>query len=152
MKSNASCWMALALLLVSHAGHADFPSPREVVEARMKALNENDLQSFLALYAEDVEIFVYPDIPLSSGRDRLAEIFSPLFAAGDVAVVVESVIAVDSFVVVERTFSFGDVSEPGVAIYEVREGLIRSVSFVRDTRRAKTIQRANELQRGNRSP
>lgn len=107
----------------------------------MAALNARDLAAFLRLYADDVEVLVYPATPLTSGKAALAELFEPLFASGDVEVQVHHLAAVDSFVIVERTFSYHRISEPGVAIYEVRDGLITRVSFVRDSRRAEQVPR-----------
>ena len=118
------------------------PSPEAVVTARMAAVNANNLDAFLATYADDVEIFVYPAAPLTMGKARLKGLFEPLMAAGDLAVEVSRMITVDSLVVVERVFSFGNVSEPGVALYEVRDGLIQRVTFLRNTRRARQVPRA----------
>ena len=116
-------------------------SPLETVQARMDALNDHDLTRFLATYAEDVQIFIYPNTPLSSGKKNLSDIFGPLMAAGDVEVAVLSMQAAEAYVVVDRVVSYGDVSEPGIAIYEVRDGLIRSVTFLRDSRRAPRVPR-----------
>jgi hypothetical protein len=131
----------LCLSISAFAAEACAASPREVVEARMRALNEHDLEAFLGTYSEEVRIYVYPDQLLTTGRSGLESIFGPMMAAKDGSVELHRVIAVDSFVIVERTFSYGDVSEPGVAIYEVRDDLIRSVRFVRDGRRATRIPR-----------
>ena len=119
----------------------DGPPPLAVVEARMDALNDHDLTRFLATYAEDVQIFLYPNTPLSSGKKNLSDIFGPLMAARDVEVTVLSMQAAEAYVVVDRVVSYGDVSEPGIAIYEVRDGLIRSVTFLRDSRRAPRVPR-----------
>lgn len=137
----------LPLLVVLIAGTAPSfaqlaeQSPTEVVKARMQALNEHDLAAFLGTYADGVQVLIYPDTPLSSGKEHLSSIFAPLIAAKDVDVKVLSMLAADAYVVVDRVVSYGDVSEPGIAIYEVRDGLIQSVVFLRDTRRAQRIPR-----------
>ena len=59
---------------------------------------------------------------------------------GEMKVEVGQTMVADSFVVVESTSSFGDTKETGTAIYEVRDGLIRSVRFLRDTLRAKRVE------------
>ena len=45
-------------------------------------------------------------------------------------------LSADGYVVVESTTTFADAIEKGLALYEVRDGLIRRVSFLRDNRRA----------------
>ena len=136
-------WLLLVLstlLSVSFAQEAA-RSPLETVQARMDALNDHDLAHFLGTYADDVQIFVYPNTPLSAGKKNLSDIFGPLMAARDVQVTVLSMQAAEAYVVVDRVVSYGDVSEPGIAIYEVRDGLIRSVTFLRDSRRAPRVPR-----------
>lgn len=136
-----------ALLLIALAAHvsvADTPprSPQEVVEARMAALNAHDIEALMALYAEDVAVTVFPGRPLTSGRPALRELFASLIDAGDVDVTVSAMLVSGSFVVVERTFSYGDVSEPGVAVYRVEDGRITHVEFLRDSRRAQRLDRS----------
>ena len=40
------------------------PTPVEVVSTRMTLYNEHDLEAFLALYSEGIEIFTYPELRL----------------------------------------------------------------------------------------
>ncbi|MEO0421872.1 MAG: nuclear transport factor 2 family protein [Pseudomonadota bacterium] len=129
----------LLLLLSAHASNAQ--SPQEVVTARMDALNAHDLSALMDLYAEDVVISVFPGTPLTSGRGALRELFASLVETGDAEVTVTSMLASGPFVVVERTFSYGQVSEPGIAVYRVEGGLITHVEFLRDGRRAKRVDR-----------
>lgn len=116
-------------------------APIDVVSARMRALNDHDLETFLSLYADDVAITVYPGVPLSSGKSALGDIFEPLMKSGNVAVNVTGMLAAESFVIVERTLIYEDVGEPGIALYRVENGLITAVEFLRDTRRAQVQPR-----------
>lgn len=107
-------------------------TPLEIVNRRMSAYNRHDLAGFLDLYADDVAISTYPDKSLGSGREHLGSIFEPMFAEGIVEVTVHHQIAKDSFVVNHETVTDGSGSTEYVSIYEVEDGLIQSVGFVRD--------------------
>lgn len=118
----------------AQAAGATAPSgtPLEVVNQRMDAYNRHDLPSFLALYSEDIEIFTYPDRSLGGSKQHLASIFGPMFEAGEVRVELHHQIEKDRYVVNHETVHDGDSTTEYVSIYEVEEGLIQSVRFVRD--------------------
>lgn len=124
--------VGMLLLAASGAGADETLSPREIVDARMEAYNDHDLASFLELYADDVEIFTYPDKALTVGKVGLRSIFEPMFKEGVVKVTIHSQIEKDSYVVNHETVDYGGEEIEYVSIYEVRGGLIRSVRFVRD--------------------
>jgi hypothetical protein len=65
-----------------------------------------------------------------------------MFELGDVEVEVSQQLVSDSFVVSASITSFSDKSETTVAIYEVRNGLIQSVKFLRDQLRATQSKRS----------
>lgn len=114
--------------------------PVEVVNKRMRALNDHDFDRFVSTYADDVVFGVYPDLELGRGHAHVKFVFSQAFSKRQVSVEVHRVIQADRFVIVESTTSFANGTETGVAIYEVRDGRIRSVRFVRDGRRAKRVK------------
>ena len=98
----------------------------------MSTYNSHDLDAFLELYAEGVEVFTYPDRSLGGGVDHMRSIFAPMFEEGEVHVTIHHQIAKDSYVVNHETVSAGGSTTEYVSIYEVRDGLIQSVRFVRD--------------------
>ncbi len=107
-------------------------TPLDIVNRRMSAYNRHDLGAFMDLYADGIEIFNYPDRSLGGGRDHLRSIFEPMFEEGVVHVEIHHQIAKDTYVVNHETVSYGDTDTEYVSIYEVRDGLIQSVRFVRD--------------------
>ncbi|HIE99387.1 MAG: nuclear transport factor 2 family protein [Fuerstiella sp.] len=131
------CTLCLTDLL---SAEESTPTPLDVVKKRTSALNDHNLESFLATYAEDVAVFVYPDRPLGKGKAHVRKIFAPMIKKRNVHVEIDRTMTADSFVVVEMRTSFGDIAEPSVAIYEVRDGLIQSVRFLRDSIRARQIE------------
>ncbi len=107
-------------------------TPLEVVNLRMKAYNEHDLDVFMSTYADDVEIFTYPDRSLGKGRARIRDLFEGMFRDDAPRVEIHHQMAKDGYVVNHETVMTGDQETEYVSIYEVRNGLIQSVRFVRD--------------------
>ena len=107
-------------------------SPLDVVNQRMSAYNSHDLTAFMALYSDDIEVFTYPDKSLGKGKKHLRSIFEPMFQDGVVQVEIHHQIAKDKYVVNHETVSNGANATEYVSIYEVSDGLIQSVRFVRN--------------------
>lgn len=107
-------------------------SPLEVVNLRMRAYNEHDLDVFLSTYSEEVEIFTYPDRSLGKGKKHIKNLFEDLFQEGSVHVDIHHQITKDGYVINHETVVSGEEKTEYVSIYEVRKGRIRSVRFVRD--------------------
>ncbi len=138
--------LVLAILLpgLTHAHASEQATPLTVVNKRTKALADHDFDIFMSTYAENVEIFVYPDKPLGKGKEHVRTLFAPMFKAGEVEIEVTHQLVSDSFVVCASTISFADKSETTVAVYEVRDGLIQSVRFLRDNLRATQFKRTTD--------
>lgn len=108
-------------------------SPLEVVNLRMQAYNEHDLDAFLSTYSAGIEVLTYADgKSLGKGKNHIRNIFESLFQEGSVRVDIHHQIAKDSYVINHETVVSGGQETEYVSIYEVRDGLIRSVRFVRD--------------------
>lgn len=107
-------------------------SPLEVVNLRMKAYNEHDLAAFLSTYADDVEIFTYPNRSLRKGKKGIKKLFGEMFQDTSLRVEIHHQIAKDGYVINHEAVFSGDQQTEYVSIYEVRKGLIKSVRFVRD--------------------
>ena len=125
------------LILPQAAKPENVPPPTEIVNERNRALNAHDLDSFLATYADDVAIYVYPSKKIGDGKQHIRKIFSLYIEKKEVSTRVISTLEADGYVVVESATTFGKKIESGIAIYEVRDGKIISVRFLRDTLRAK---------------
>ncbi len=145
MRINALHLVLVILLLGLTDAHAsEQATPLGVVNKRTKALADHDFGDFMSTYAENVEIFVYPDKPLGKGKEHIRTLFAPMFKAGEVEIEVTHQLVSDSFVVCESTISFADKSETTVAVYEVRDGLIQSVRFLRDNLRATQFKQTTD--------
>lgn len=125
----------ILLAVVSiNAQAADHPkAPLDVVNARMAAYNNHDLTSFLNTYSDSIQIFTYPNIPLGKpGKEHLAFIFEPMFKEKSVSVKIHSQITQGKYVINHETVTYDKSTQKYVSIYEVENGLIKSVQFLRE--------------------
>jgi hypothetical protein len=106
----------------------------EIVQAQVDAYNRHDLEGFLSFYADDAKIFDYPDRPLFSGKDAMRERYRKLFEpAPQLRASILHRIAFDRFVIDQEKVTGradGQVIEV-VAIYEIKDGRIATVTFLR---------------------
>ena len=125
--------LGLVLVVSSHFAIAKTEGPAlEIVNKRMQAYNEHDVNKFLATYSEEVQIFNYPDTAIGKkGKGHLQSIFEPMFEKKSVRVEALSQIEYGNYVVNEEIVYYEGVATRYVSIYEVKDGLIFSVRFLR---------------------
>lgn len=104
----------------------------EVVNKRMDLYNRHDFDEFIKLYADDVKIYTYPEKLLGTGTDNITSIFKPKFSDKSIQVVIISQMNNGDHVINHEIVTEDGVDTKYVSIYEVEDGLIRSVKFVRD--------------------
>lgn len=107
-------------------------TPLEVVNARMAAHNDHDLEKFMATYSDSIQIYDFPDTPLGSrGKDHIKNIFATLFKNNSVKTTVKSQMVNGKYVVNrESVIREGKITEY-ISIYEVENELIQSVRFIK---------------------
>ena len=123
------------LLLLSHQTFSQEveSSPIDVVNARMLAYNNHDLEAFLNTYSDYIEVYTYPDIKLGkSGIGQISAIFKPMFKEGGISVKIHSQISNGNYVINHETVTYNGIGKKYVSIYEVVNGKILSVRFVRE--------------------
>ena len=104
----------------------------EIVNLRMQSYNDHNIDKFMSAYSENVKIYTYPDKELATGKPHIKSIFEPMFKEKNVGVKIHHQIAKDSYVINHETVTVDGKDTEYVSIYEVRNGLITSVRFVRD--------------------
>ncbi|WP_100613739.1 nuclear transport factor 2 family protein [Confluentibacter citreus] len=126
----------LVLFLLTGFGFAQEQNsitlPLEIVNKRMELYNQHNFSEFIKLYADDVEIYTYPDILLATGSDNITSIFQPKFNAKSIRVEIINQMNNGNYVINQEIVTEDGVETKYVSIYEVKEGLIKSVKFVRD--------------------
>jgi hypothetical protein len=124
------------LALCSYAGLSQTQkvatSPLEVVNQRMDFYNHHDFEKFIRLYSDSVKVYTYPDKFLAAGKDNLASIFKPKFSSKSIQVKIITQINNGNYVINQEVVTENGMDTKYVSIYEVKDGLIFSVRFVRD--------------------
>ena len=111
-------------------------SPADLAQRQLDAYNARDLEAFLACYAEDCVVSAHPSgDTMLEGREAMRVRYGRLFAEHPdlhctlLARVEHDVFAIDHEHVVGIK---PNAIVYAVAMYEVREGLIQRVWFLRD--------------------
>ncbi len=113
---------------------ATAPTPREIADRQLVAYNAHDLGAFLALHAHDA---VLADLPsgqvVCAGRDAMRDLYSQRFANPKLYCRVHVKLEIAGFAV-DRETLYGLPGGPIdiLALYDVRDGLIRRVFFLRE--------------------
>ena len=107
-------------------------TPLEAVNARMNHFNQHDLAAFLNAYHKDVKIYTYPSKLLGKGSNRLASIFEADFNEKNIHVEIINQMSNGPYVINHEIVTRANKETKYVSIYEVKNGLITSVRFVRE--------------------
>lgn len=108
---------------------------RALVERQLEAYNSKDLEAFLALFSDSVEVLIYPNIPRSKGKAALRESFSKFFSeSGDLhSEVLQRIVTGNVVIDQEKITGFSKDNEGEfyvTAIYTVSDGKIVEMRFI----------------------
>lgn len=126
MIRSLSCLLMPALLLA--APTPKNLSPAGTVERQLELFNAHDLEGFLALFADDVEVSEIPGTSAPTGKARLRELYAERFKANpDLHASAKAQMLSGSFViqkeVIKGRAGKGDPIET-LVIYQVKAGKI----------------------------
>jgi imidazolonepropionase-like amidohydrolase len=106
-------------------------TPYALVQRQLNAYNGHDLEAFLEPYANDVEIYQFPDKLQMKGIDAMRKAYQFITQTPGLHCEVRERIVNGSTVIDhERVKGFGGNAVEAVAIYQVENGKIRRVYFV----------------------
>lgn len=110
------------------------PSPADLAQIQLNAYNSRDVETFVSVYSENVEVYDLPGQLLLRGRDKLRQTYTELFRKAPrlhcklVGRVTRGRFVIDHELV---TGIPGKKRLEATAIYETAGGKIRRVWFVR---------------------
>jgi len=111
-----------------------YPTPRMIVDRQLVAYNAHDIDAYMALFAEDALIMdLGTNAEIARGADAIRALYTARFRDNpDLRGEVFTSTDLGDFAI-DREQVLGLPTGPLhlVAIYEVREGLIRSLRFIR---------------------
>lgn len=143
MMKYARKLMLVSLLAIIGVGCATASSetaggdkaPEAVVDRQLDAYNSGDIDAFMATYSPTIEIFNHPDTPRFSGVAAMRERYAKLFNdTPDLqCTILNRIVLGDQVIDHEHVTGYSDGRVVNaVAIYEVKEGLIQRVWFIRE--------------------
>jgi hypothetical protein len=103
-----------------------------VVDRQLLAYNARDIDAYCALFAEDAVISrIDTGEDIARGRAAIREHYTSRFASPGLQCSIQGRIALGAFVIDhERVVGIGTTPLEVVAIYEVRDSMIRTVRFI----------------------
>jgi imidazolonepropionase-like amidohydrolase len=107
-------------------------SPEMLVQRQLNAYNARNLEAFLDTYAEDIELYEFPDKLMSKGKDAMRKQYGSMFSQLKyLHCKIEERIVIGNKVIDHENVVFNENRINAVAIYEVADGLIRKVTFLK---------------------
>jgi hypothetical protein len=109
-------------------------SPAQIVQRQLDAYDTGDIDAFVATYTDDIEIYNHPAELVMRGHDALRETYSKIFAAApNLRTHISARITHGDFVVDHETVTGRPDGGTAtvVVIYQIRDGLIAKVWFIR---------------------
>ncbi len=125
MIRTLSCLLLPALLVA--APTPKNLSPAGTVERQIELFNAHDLEGFLALFAEELEVFELPGAAAPTGKARLRELYGARFKANpDLHASAQAQMVSGEFVIQKEKISgrAGKEALVAVTIYQVKAGKI----------------------------
>ncbi|MEI8132860.1 MAG: amidohydrolase family protein [Leptolinea sp.] len=107
-------------------------SPEAVVQRQVNAYNARDINAFMDAYSEDVEIFSFPNKLTERGKADMRKGYEGLFSkVTNLFCEIEKRIVIGNKVVDHEKVRAGTKTIRAVALYEVEDGKIRKVTFIK---------------------
>lgn len=103
-------------------------TPEDLVDAQLLAYNAHDLEAFLAPYADDVEVYNFPNKLKFKGKEEMRKLYSfvtktPGLHCRLLNRIVQGNMVMDH----EEVWGFSDKPFYGIVIYEIKDDKIRKV-------------------------
>lgn len=123
--------------LVINKGHIIKPdtlikeTPLALVQRQLNAYNARNLEAFLEPYAEDVEIYSFPDKLLSKGKEAMRKDYAFFKTVSDLhCEITERIIQGNTIIDKESVTGFGGKAVEATAIYQIENNKIKRVYFI----------------------
>ena len=114
------------------AASASEASPEAIVQAQLDAYNRRDLEGFLAFYSDDAVLKNHPDEVTQVGKEQMRARYAKRFTNPAIRAEVVQRMVMGRFVVDHERITAPPAKGmlEAVAVYEVKDGKIASVSFL----------------------
>ncbi|QDO95155.1 amidohydrolase family protein [Formosa sediminum] len=107
-------------------------SPADLAQRQLNAYNFRNIEAFLEPYAEDVEVYTFPNTLKYKGKATMREIYGKLFKnVPNLHCELESRIIKGNVVIDKERVQFGNTIKEAIAIYHIENNKIKKVYFVK---------------------
>jgi hypothetical protein len=105
-------------------------TPEMLVQRQLNAYNARNLDAFLATYADDVELYNFPDSLIGKGKEKMRPMYEDMFKnLKYLHCEIVDRIRLNNTIIDHERVKFNDKIFNAVAIYEVKDGKIAKVTF-----------------------
>ena len=106
-------------------------SPTDLAQRQLNAYNFRNIDAFLEPYAEDVEVYQYPDKLIYTGKETMRKQYSSMFEnTPDLHCELKERIVQGNIVIDKERVQFGNEIIEAVAIYHIENNKIKKVYFI----------------------
>ncbi len=106
-------------------------TPETLVQRQLNAYNARDIEAFLEPYAEDVEIYTYPDRPEYKGKETMRKQYADMFQkVPNLHCELKARIVQGNIVIDKEKVQFGKQYIEASAMYQIENGKIKKVIFI----------------------
>jgi|TARA_R110002020_G_scaffold396281_1_gene606295 imidazolonepropionase-like amidohydrolase len=107
-------------------------TPEQIVQRQVNAYNARNIEAFMDTYADDIKIYNFPDVLSMDGKEQMRQQFSAMFeSVPNLYCEIKNRIVLGNKVVDREYVRFGETYSSVIAIYEVTNGKISKVTFLR---------------------
>jgi hypothetical protein len=108
------------------------PDPETIVQKQLDAYNARDIDAFLETYTNDVELYNFPTEKRSQGQIEMRKGYAAYFeSTPDLNCEIKNRIIIRNIVIDEEYITANGKNFSAVAVYEVENGKIAKVTFLR---------------------
>ncbi|MEM7484810.1 MAG: nuclear transport factor 2 family protein [Bacteroidota bacterium] len=107
-------------------------SPANIVQKQLDAYNARDIEAFMDTYSENIKLYEHPNTLLMEGQIKMKESYHSYFEnTPDLNCQIKNRIVIGNKVIDEEYITANGSNFSAVAIYEVENGKIARVTFLR---------------------
>ncbi len=117
--------------IVFNPGEILKDSPEDLAQRQLNAYNLRNIDAFLEPYAEDVEVYQYPNTLQFKGKETMRQNYSQMFkSVPNLHCELVDRIIQGNIVIDKERVQFGDKIVEAVAIYHIENNKIKKVLFI----------------------
>ena len=106
-------------------------SPESLAQEQLNAYNNHDLEAFLKPYAEDVEVYTFPDQLRFKGKEEMRKRYQFITRTPQLYCDLQNRIVQGNTVIDhEKVYGFGSQPVYVIAVYKMENGKIKKVYFI----------------------